>query len=252
MEQRGPFLTYRVEGLEDPIVLHQKFLTFFRKKGKTSLGRLLHKYGLIDDFTAEIIEGKLVPKEASGPKAAPILQANADVVGALVGMGILKEEAQVACQDIPHSANLNLEEKIKLALSHFKPKGSSPPRGEGVLQEDKPKYRVSEKDRKYLRKLSKTSDYLSYREWGRFLGLGRSGAQYTLRRLENMDLITLEKHPSGDGVRAILTSKGEGEIGAKNKFGVHSTIQFGSKTEPPLDRNWKGTGQKLDTGGIDG
>jgi hypothetical protein len=64
---------------------------------------------------------------------------------------------------------------------------------------------IREKDRGYLRLIQQTEGFLTNNEWGRVLSLSREGAFRTLKRLQEADLVSLEKHVGGKGVRVTLT-----------------------------------------------
>ncbi|MBA7665152.1 hypothetical protein ES703_73219 [subsurface metagenome] len=67
---------------------------------------------------------------------------------------------------------------------------------------------IREKDRKYLRIIQETEGFLTFGGWGEALELTRDGAYRTLTRLEEDGLVNTEKHESGEGTRASLTSLG--------------------------------------------
>jgi hypothetical protein len=180
----------------------------------------LQHYQLIDSVTTQIIANKVasVTGEVTKAKVLPLPEPVAEVFGALVGMDIPRDDARAACGAIQESNfDLPLEDRIKLALRYLQPK-------EGIVEEPTPlggttkeaiTGRVSRKDKKYLRKTSKTSSFLSYTEWGKVLGLSKTGSLRTLHRLEQMGLIHLEKYPTGEGFKATLTPKGEEKLAAK-------------------------------------
>jgi len=68
--------------------------------------------------------------------------------------------------------------------------------------------KVRHKDRGYLMKIKGIEHFLTYSDWGRAIRLSREGAYRTLQRLEDMGLITTEKHTSGEGIKVSLTTVG--------------------------------------------
>jgi hypothetical protein len=222
LEQSDLLITYEVDGLKSPITLHQEFIDFVRKmrEREQPLWETLQHYQLIDSVTTQIIANKVasVTGEVTKAKVLPLPEPVAEVFGALVGMDIPRDDARAACGAIQESNfDLPLEDRIKLALRYLQPK-------EGIVEEPTPlggttkeaiTGRVSRKDKKYLRKTSKTSSFLSYTEWGKVLGLSKTGSLRTLHRLEQMGLIHLEKYPTGEGFKATLTPKGEEKLAAK-------------------------------------
>jgi hypothetical protein len=223
LEQSDLLITYEVNELKAPIALHQEFIDFIRKmrEREQPLWEAFQNYELIDGVTARIIANKVTPvtSEVAKIKVPSLPEPTTEVFGALVGMGISKEDARAACSTIPESNfNLPLEDRIKLALRYLQPKEGAvegpTPQGRGGIREEVAE-RISSKDKGYLRKICKASSFFSYAEWGKALGLSKTGSLRTLHRLEQMDLIHLEKYPTGEGFKATLTPKGEEKLAAK-------------------------------------